>query len=92
MAGCKKKIKTYVKNDIFKTIPKAKKKYLKVSINYEGPIKAPIKKNAIIGKLNISYKDEIIGNYDLYASENIKKQNIIARIISSINFLIWGDV
>ena len=90
--GVKKKIKTYVKNDIFKTIPKAKKKYLKVSINYEGPIKAPIKKNAIIGKLNISYKDEIIGNYDLYASENIKKQNIIARIISSINFLIWGDV
>ena len=35
---------------------------------------------------------ELISKYKLYSSEDIKKQNIISRLISSINFLIWGDV
>ena len=90
--GNKKKLKTYSKEDIYKTIPKAKKKYLKVSINYEGPVIAPIKKNDEVATLKISFKDEVIGYYKLYAFENIKKQNIFSRILNSINFLIWGDV
>ena len=90
--GVKKKVKTYVKDDVYITIPKAKRKYLKVSVNYEGPIKAPIKKDEIIGNIKIVFKDALIGNYDLYASESVKKQNIFSRIISSFNYLIWGDV
>ena len=90
--GKKKKVKAYITEDIYKTIPKAKKKYLKVSVNYEGPIEAPVSKNDIIGKLNVRYKDETIGSYDLVAFEDVEKQNIISRIITSINFLIWGDV
>ena len=45
--GKEKFVKTYVKNDIYKTIPKAHKKFLKVSLNYNGPINAPIKKDDI---------------------------------------------
>ncbi len=90
--GKQKKVKAYISSDIYKTIPKAKKKYLKVTVNYEGPLEAPIEKNDVIGKMKITYKDEIVGNYDLFASESVQKQNIISRILSSINFLIWGDV
>ena len=90
--GKQKKVKAYISSDIYKTIPKAKKKYLKVTVNYEGPLEAPIEKNDIIGKMKITYKDEVVGNYDLFASESVQKQNIISRILSSINFLIWGDV
>ena len=90
--GKKKKVKAYISSDIYQTIPKAKKKYLKVTVNYEGPLEAPIEKNDIIGKMKITYKDEVVGNYDLFASESVQKQNIISRILSSINFLIWGDV
>ncbi len=90
--GTKKTVKSYIAEDVYKTIPKAKKKYLKVSVDYQGPLKAPILKNDIIGKVKISYKDEQIGEYDLLAFENVKRQNIFSRFISSINFLIWGDV
>ena len=90
--GKKKFVNTYVKKDIYKTIPKARKKLLKVSIYYEGPIQAPIKKDDILGKLRISYKNELIDEYDLLAFENIKKVNVFSRLIKSINFLIWGDV
>jgi len=90
--GKKNFVKTYVKDDIYKTIPKARKKFLKVTINYNGPVEAPIKKDDILGKLNITYKKELIGEYDLLAFENVKRVNILSRIIKSVNFLIWGDV
>ena len=90
--GTQKKVKSYINENVYQTIPKAKKKYLKVSIDYQGPLKAPILKNDIIGKVKITYKDEQIGEYDLLAFENVKRQNIFSRFISSINFLIWGDV
>ena len=90
--GKKDIIKTYVKDDIYKTIPKARKKFLKVAITYNGPIEAPIKKNDILGKLKITYKKELVGEYDLLAFEDIKRLNIFSRLIRSINFLIWGNV
>jgi len=90
--GTKDFIKTYVKKDIYKTIPRARKKFLKVSINYNGPIEAPIKKDEVLGKLKIIYKDELVKEYDLLAFEDIERVNVFSRLIKSINFLIWGDV
>ena len=69
-----------------------KKKYLKAKIVYDGPIAAPIKKDDFVGKCIVYFKDEIINEFNLYASEDVKKVNLFSRIIKSINFLIWGDV
>ena len=90
--GNKDFVKVYINEDIYKTVPKARKKHLKVTLNYNGPVQAPIKKDQIIGKLKLSYKDEVIKEYDLLAFENIKKLNMFSRLIKSINYLIWGDV
>ena len=90
--GKSKNVNTYVKKDIYKTIPKARKKFLKVSLVYDGPIPAPIKKDDILGKLVISYKGELLDEYNLLAFEDVKKLNVFSRLIKSINFLIWGDV
>ena len=90
--GKKDLVDTYVKTDIYKIIPKARKKNLKLSIIYKGPIQAPIKKDDILGKLTVSYKEELIGEYELFAYESVKKLNVFSRLIKSINFLIWGDV
>ena len=90
--GKKKQIKSYINIDVYKTIPKARKKYLKAIIKYDGPIEAPINKDDILGKLKIFYKDELIGEHELLALESVKRQNIFSRIITSVNYLIWGDV
>ncbi len=90
--GKKDNVGVYVKNDIYKTLPKARKKYLKITINYTGPIQAPIKKDTILGKLKIAYKNKLIGEYNLLAFEDVKRLNVFSRLIKSINFLIWGDV
>ena len=90
--GKKDKINAYVKNDVYKTFQKARKKYLKVVAIYNGPIQAPINKNDVLGKLKVYYKDDLIGEYNLLAFNSIKRVNVFSRIIMSINYLIWGDV
>ena len=90
--GKEKFVNAYVKTNIYKTIPKARKKFLKVSINYVGPIQAPIKKNDVLGKLIVTYKDEFVEEYELLAFEDVKRLNVLSKLIKSINFLIWGDV
>jgi len=90
--GKKKSIKVYINKDLYKTIPKARKKYLKIIMNYEGPVKAPIKKNDVIGTLKIFFKNDLLEEYNLLAFENVDRVNIFSRILSSINYLIWGDV
>mgnify|MGYP001349732201 CR=1 FL=1 len=85
-------VDAYVNEDIYKIIKKAQKKKLKVTMLYSGPIEAPIKKDQTLGKLKIVYEEDIIGEYDLLASKDIKRVNIFTRLIKSLNYLIWGDV
>ena len=68
------------------------KRNLNAKYSFNQPIIAPIKKGQIIGKLNISYNENIIGEYDLLAANNVKKVNMFSRLMKSINYLIWGDV
>ena len=85
-------VDVYVKKDIYKTIKKAQKRKLKVSMNYFGPVEAPIKKDQVIGKLKVSFDNKILDEYDLLAFKNVQKVNIFTRLLRSINYLIWGDV
>ena len=90
--GKQNNVKVYTKKDIYKTIKKSRKKNLKISVNYVGPIEAPINKDDVIAKLKVVYEDEIIGEYDLYALQDVKKLNMFSRLMRSLNYLIWGDV
>ena len=59
---------------------------------YKGPIEAPVKKDQIIGKLKVIYDQDLVGEFDLLASKDVKRVNIFSRLIKSLNYLIWGDV
>ena len=90
--GKKNTVKTHFDTDIYKTIQKARLRYLKIILSYEGPIKAPIKKNQKVGEVKIFYKDDLIETLDLLSSEDVEEVNKFTKLLRSINFLIWGDV
>ena len=90
--GKEKFINAYTSEDIYKTIRKAKKKLLNVSVKYQGPVEAPIKKDEKIATLEVIYDGEIVGEYDLLASKEVKKVNFLSKLFMSLNYLIWGDV
>ena len=90
--GKKNKVDGYVKENVYKTIKKGRKKDLKVAVEYLGPIKAPITKDQELGMLKIYFKDDLISQHKIYASNDVKKVNLFSRLAKSLNYLIWGDV
>ncbi len=90
--GKTSKIKSVTHEDYYITIRKKDVRNLKVSVQYNGPIIAPIKKGDKIADLIVSNKDNVIKSLPLYASEDLKKVNFFKSLITSINYLIWGDV
>jgi hypothetical protein len=61
-------------------------------LEYEGPISAPIDTDTQIANIVISKKNEIIKKLPLYAAEDLKKVNFFKSLITTLNYLIWGDV
>jgi len=90
--GKKSKVEILPSEDVYLTIPKRKKKIIKVVFEYEGPILAPIKKGDTLGLLNVYVSDELKKQINILAAEDIEKSNIFSRIFKSLNYLVWGDV
>ena len=89
--GEKNKIKVASKDDYYVTINKKDISNLTISLEYEGPIAAPVKKGKQIGNIVVSKKDEILKSVPLYAAEDLKKVNFFKSLLTSLNYLIWGD-
>jgi D-alanyl-D-alanine carboxypeptidase (penicillin-binding protein 5/6) len=51
-----------------------------------------LKKDEKVAILRVVYDDELVGEYDLLASNEVKKVNFVSRLLKSLNYLIWGDV
>jgi len=90
--GKKNKIKAITKDDYYITLNKKDIRNLKIYLKYDGPIKTPIQKDQEIANLIVLEKDEVIKTLPLYASEKISKVNFFKSLITSLNYLIWGDV
>tara|TARA_B100000902_G_scaffold388667_1_gene434662 strand:- start:2096 stop:3244 length:1149 start_codon:yes stop_codon:yes gene_type:complete len=90
--GRKDKIKATTKEDFYVTINKKDIRHLTVSLEYNGPISAPVKKDEKIANIIISKKGEELKNLPLYALEDLKKVNFFRSLLTSLNYLIWGDV
>ena len=90
--GKKNKVSVTSNEDFYITIPKRKKKTIKAVIEYEGPIQSPIKKGDNLALLNIYVSGELKKQINLISNEDIKRSNIFSRLLTSLNYLVWGDV
>jgi D-alanyl-D-alanine carboxypeptidase (penicillin-binding protein 5/6) len=90
--GTKNIINAVTKENFYVTIDKKDIRHLSVSLNYSGPIKAPIQKGEKVAELIIKKKNKNLKTLSLYASEDLKKVNFFKSLATSLNYLIWGDV
>ena len=90
--GKKNKIKAITKEDFYITLNKKDIRNLKITLEYDGPIKAPILEGDKVATLNVFNKDELIKTIPVFSFENISKVNFFKSLFTSINYLIWGDV
>ncbi len=85
-------VKAVSKEDFYLTLNKKDIRDFKVELKYDGPIKAPIKKDEKIAELVVSDKNGTIKTLPLFASKKIAKVNFLKSLLTSLNYLIWGDV
>ena len=86
--GKKNKIKATTNEDYYVTINKKDIRNLTVSLEYNGPISAPIKKGEKIANISILKNKEKIKK--LYAAEDLKKVNFFKSLL--ISLIIWFGV
>ena len=60
-------------------------------LEYDGPIKAPIKKDEEIAEIKIYNKQELVKIIPVFAADKVKKVNFLLSILTSFNYMIWGD-
>jgi serine-type D-Ala-D-Ala carboxypeptidase (penicillin-binding protein 5/6) len=81
----------YTKEDVYITIKKRDLKGLDVFLVYTGPVKAPVKKDQEIALIKIYNKKELVREVPVYAQNKVKKVNFLISLLTSFNYMIWGD-
>ena len=80
------------KEDFYVTLSKKNIRNFRVILEYNGPIKAPIKKGQEIAKLKVLNKEDLLKTISIYSAEDIEKINFFKSVFTSLNYMIWGDV
>jgi len=83
--------KGYTKDDIYVTIDKKDLRGFDVFLEYTGPINAPVNKDEKIALIKVYNKKELVKTTPVYAAENVKKINFLLSLLTSFNYMIWGD-
>ncbi|MBE6749681.1 MAG: D-alanyl-D-alanine carboxypeptidase [Ruminococcaceae bacterium] len=73
--GVKKNLKIRVKDDLKILLPKNAKNDISKTVEFRENLTAPIKKDDVVGTVNVYNGEELIGNLEIVASEDVKRVN-----------------
>lgn len=73
-------------------LPVAQQSGVKMTVEYMGPLKAPIAKDAPVGKLRVEVPGQATAYVDLLAGEAVERQGFIARAKSRLAYLVSGRI
>lgn len=88
--GNKPTIKLLANQDVYKTMSRKERRDLKVTLNWEDPIPAPITKGQEIGTIILSYEDKR-EEFPLVSAENVAALGFFDRITEAVKYLIFGS-
>ena len=89
--GVKNKIDAVVKEDFAIAITRARRRLVRVSIDYLTPIPAPIKKGDKIGWVRIKeLGGNVIAEKPLVAGQDIERLGFLGRAVSTLEYLLFG--
>jgi serine-type D-Ala-D-Ala carboxypeptidase (penicillin-binding protein 5/6) len=89
--GAEPKVPLSVSRDFVVTLPRKARKDMKVTIEYDRPIPAPIQKGETIGKVVVTAPDVAPVEAPLVAEANVERMNPWGRIVTLAGYLVWGQ-
>jgi len=79
------------KEDAYITIDKKDLRNFNTFIEYTGPVKAPIAKGQEIASIKVYIKEDLLKTIPVYATKKVNKINFLLSLLTSFNYMIWGD-
>jgi D-alanyl-D-alanine carboxypeptidase (penicillin-binding protein 5/6) len=89
--GADPKVPLSVGKDFIVTLPRKARKDMKVTVEYDRPIPAPIQKGETVGKLVMTAPDVAPVEAPLVAQANVERMNPFGRIATLAGYLVWGQ-
>lgn len=88
--SAKQSVGLVIDQDVEVTLPRKSRREMKVSVKYDGPIPAPIKKGQQLAKVIISAPDTKDIEIPLYAAEDAARLGFVGRLGAALKSIIWG--
>ncbi|WP_162938035.1 D-alanyl-D-alanine carboxypeptidase family protein [Kiloniella sp. EL199] len=88
--GTEKTIDLVPEEDLLLTLPRNAKNKMTATVNYVGPIQTPIEKGERLGTLTIAAPDIDTVEIPLVAANSVEREGGFSRIVSALNYLIFG--
>jgi D-alanyl-D-alanine carboxypeptidase (penicillin-binding protein 5/6) len=89
--GQEPKVGLTVADDVTVTLPRHSRRDMKVSVDYEGPLPAPIKRGQQIGKVVVTAPDVAPIERPLFATADVRPIGTFGRMATLAAYLIWGS-
>jgi serine-type D-Ala-D-Ala carboxypeptidase (penicillin-binding protein 5/6) len=88
--GAEPKVPLTVSRDLIVTLPRKARKDMKVTVEYDRPIPAPISQGQTVGKVVVTAPDLPPAEVPLVAGANVERMDTIGRIATLAGYLVWG--
>ena len=88
--GNKPTIKLLANQNVYKTMSRKERRDLKVTLNWEDPVPAPITKGQPIGTITLTYEDKR-EEYPLVSAEDVAALGFFDRITEAVKYLVFGS-
>ncbi|MDF1792985.1 MAG: D-alanyl-D-alanine carboxypeptidase [Thalassobaculaceae bacterium] len=88
--GDRPSVPLVTENKLILTMPRTARKEMRVTVEYEGPIPAPIVKGQVLARLRIAAPDMEDRVVALRAGADVAKLGPFGRITAAVGHLVWG--
>jgi serine-type D-Ala-D-Ala carboxypeptidase (penicillin-binding protein 5/6) len=88
--GSEPKVPLTVAQDLVVTLPRKARKEMKVTVEYDRPLPAPIVKGQTVGKLIVTAPDVPPSEMPLITGANVERMDPFTRIATLAGYLVWG--
>ena len=89
--GAEPKVPLSVGKDFIVTLPRKARKDMKVTVEYDRPISAPIQKGDTVGKVVMTAPDVTPVEAPLIAAASVERMNPWGRVATLAGYLVWGQ-
>jgi D-alanyl-D-alanine carboxypeptidase (penicillin-binding protein 5/6) len=87
--GAQRKLPLVAGGDLSVTLPRTARQGLKVTLDYQSPIKAPIASGTAVGTITVSAPDVPDRTVPLLAGADVARLGPLDRIGSALDYMIW---